>query len=65
MKLCEWMKSTFQIDLDQTKIKGLSAEQVRQTLWNAFDHKYRPEMHSMERSLLLGNLDSSWKKHLL
>jgi preprotein translocase subunit SecA len=59
------MKSTFAIEVEPTTIAGKTAEEVRQTLWNAFDHKYRPEMHSMERGLLLGNLDSSWKKHLL
>ncbi len=64
-ELCEWMKSTYQIEVDQAKLKGLTTEQVRETLWNAFDSKHRPEMRSMERSLLLGNLDSSWKKHLL
>jgi len=64
-ELCDWMKETFQIDLEQQKIVGLVADDVRQTLWNAFDRKFRPEMNSMERNLLLDNLDSSWKKHLL
>jgi len=34
-------------------------------LWNAFDARYRPEMHNMERSLYLHQLDDAWKKHLL
>ena len=33
-------------------------------LWNAFDDRYRPEMRGMERSLLLNQLDTSWKNHL-
>src|SRR5207253_5749064 len=37
---------------------------ARQLLWNAFDEVYRPEMRGMERSLLLGRLDASWKNHL-
>jgi len=65
VELCEWVKATYQIELDPAKITGMSNDEVRQTLWNAFDQKYRPEMRSMERGLLLGNLDSSWKKHLL
>jgi hypothetical protein len=34
-------------------------------LLNAYDQKYRPEMHSVERSLVLEQLDSAWKSHLL
>ncbi|MCE9534433.1 MAG: SEC-C domain-containing protein, partial [Planctomycetes bacterium] len=64
-ELCDWMKASYQIELDPTKVAGLTPDAVRQTLWNAFDQKYRPEMRSMERSVLLGHLDSSWKKHLL
>jgi preprotein translocase subunit SecA len=33
-------------------------------LWNAFDDRFRPEMHQMERSLVLNQLDTSWKNHL-
>ncbi len=64
-ELVEWMKTSYAIEIDPTTLTGLTADEVRQTLWNAFDRKYRPEMRSMERALLLGNLDSSWKKHLL
>jgi preprotein translocase subunit SecA len=64
-ELADWVKTTYQLDVDPSKLTGNSLDDVRQTLWNAFDRKYRPEMRSMERSLLLGNLDSSWKKHLL
>ena len=35
------------------------------SLWNAFDDRYRPEMHRMERSLVLDQLDRTWKNHLL
>ena len=37
----------------------------RHTLLNAYDQKYRAEMHSVERSLVLEQLDSAWKSHLL
>ena len=58
-------EEAYQIEIDPAQVTGKKAEDVRQKLWNAFDRKYRPEMRSMERSVLLGNLDSSWKKHLL
>ncbi len=64
-ELVEWMKTTYQIEIDPVGITGRSTDEIRQTLWNAYDRKYRPEMRSMERTVLLGNLDSSWKKHLL
>jgi preprotein translocase subunit SecA len=64
-ELAEWAKTTFGLEVDAGTLTGLSNEDVRQALWNAFDRKYRPEMRSMERALLLGHLDSSWKKHLL
>jgi preprotein translocase subunit SecA len=32
---------------------------------NAYDLKYRPEMHDMERRLVLDQYDSAWKAHLL
>jgi preprotein translocase subunit SecA len=64
-ELVDWMKQTFQIELDVAKLTGKSPEQVRQILWSAFDDRYRPEMHRMERNLLLDLLDTIWKNHLL
>jgi preprotein translocase subunit SecA len=56
-----------ELDLKVTaeELTGISQDQARQKLWNAFDERYRPEMHSMERGLLLAQLDTSWKSHLL
>ena len=59
------MKRTFEIEIDPPKLTGKSPEAVRQVLWNAYDDNYRPEMHRMERNLLLDLLDSTWKNHLL
>jgi preprotein translocase subunit SecA len=53
-----------QIDVPVQHLTALRHEQARQLLWNAFDERYRPEMHGMERGLLLGRLDASWKNHL-
>ena len=64
--MTDWMQQTFQIEMDPAKLDGQDAvEAVRQILWNAFDDRYRPEMHRMERNLLLDLLDSTWKNHLL
>jgi preprotein translocase subunit SecA len=64
-ELTDWMKQTFQIEIDPAKLTGKPVETVRKVLWNAFDDRYRPEMHRMERNLLLDLLDTTWKNHLL
>jgi len=46
------------------KLIGLSHDEARNLLWNAYDERYRPEMRRMERNLLLDKLDRSWKNHL-
>ena len=45
-------------------LTGISQDAARQVMWNAFDSRYRPEMRGMERSLVLSQLDVSWKNHL-
>jgi len=45
-------------------LTGVEPQKVRDILWNAYDVRYRPEMRGMERSLLLNQLDTSWKNHL-
>jgi preprotein translocase subunit SecA len=64
-ELIDWMRQTFQIDIAPEILTGQPVERVRLLLWNAYDDKYRPEMHRMERNLLLDLLDSTWKNHLL
>ena len=64
-ELVDWMKQTFQIEVNTSKLVGQNAERVRQLLWLAYDTRYRPEMQRMERNLLLDLLDGTWKNHLL
>ena len=64
-ELTDWMKATFNLEVDAAKLTGKPVETVRKVLWNAFDDRYRPEMHRMERNLLLDLLDTTWKNHLL
>ncbi|NDH07589.1 preprotein translocase subunit SecA, partial [bacterium] len=52
------------LKIRQELLVGATKEQARQVLWNAFDDRYRPEMRTMERGLLLAQLDSAWKNHL-
>ncbi|MDB5312065.1 MAG: preprotein translocase subunit SecA [Gemmataceae bacterium] len=64
-ELAEWAKADLGLTLDPAKLTGLTRETARDTVLNAYDAKYRPEMHSVERGLVLEQLDSAWKSHLL
>jgi preprotein translocase subunit SecA len=63
-ELTDWATAELGLDVTDAELTGLSKDRVRQILWNAFDARYRPEMRRMERSLLLNQLDLSWKNHL-
>jgi preprotein translocase subunit SecA len=63
-ELAEWMKEHVGVEVSETALTDVPQETARQILWNAFDDRYRPEMRGMERSLLLNQLDTSWKNHL-
>jgi preprotein translocase subunit SecA len=63
-ELSEWVRSTWGLEVPESQLIGVTEKAAQQILWNTFDDRYRPEMHSMERSLLLGRLDASWKNHL-
>ncbi|MGL4420001.1 MAG: SEC-C metal-binding domain-containing protein [Gemmataceae bacterium] len=64
-ELVDWAKNTLGLELDPTLLTGISSPSARDTLLNAFDLKYRAEMHGSERRLLLDQIDSAWKSHLL
>ncbi|HKI34619.1 MAG TPA: preprotein translocase subunit SecA [Gemmataceae bacterium] len=63
-ELAEWARSALGVDVTEADLTGVTPEQARSLLWNAFDARYRPEMRTMERSLALSQLDQSWKNHL-
>jgi preprotein translocase subunit SecA len=63
-ELVDWARSTLKLEISESELTGLSRDQARQVLWNAFDDRYRLEMRGMERSLVLSQLDVSWKNHL-
>src|SRR5439155_853148 len=63
-ELVAWAQAKFGVQVTEAELTGLTFDAARQVLWNAFDDKFRPEMRGMERSLVLGWLDRSWKNHL-
>jgi preprotein translocase subunit SecA len=64
-EISDWAKTQLSLEIDPEQLTGISHAKVRDILWNAFDARNRPEMRRMERSLLLNQLDSAWKNHLL
>ncbi|HEY1188895.1 MAG TPA: preprotein translocase subunit SecA, partial [Gemmata sp.] len=64
-ELAEWAQRELGLTLDAAKLTGRTAAEARHTVLNAYDEKYRPEMHSVERQLVLEQIDSAWKTHLL
>jgi preprotein translocase subunit SecA len=63
-ELADWARSALDVVVDPARLTGVTRSTARNILWNAYDDRYRPEMHGMERSLLLNQLDTSWKNHL-
>jgi preprotein translocase subunit SecA len=64
-ELTDWAKAELGLTVDPAKVTGKSAAVATDVLLNAYDQKYRPEMHSVERQLVLEQLDTTWKSHLL
>jgi preprotein translocase subunit SecA len=64
-ELADWARAELGLVLDPERLTGATRDAARQALLNAFDAKYRPEMHAVERGLVLEQLDSAWKSHLL
>ena len=61
----EWCRTELKLELAPEKLTGIAAAGAIDRVLNAYDEKYRAEMHQTERSLVLEQLDSSWKAHLL
>jgi preprotein translocase subunit SecA len=64
-ELAEWAQADLGLELDAAALTGKSRDVARDVVLNAYDKKYRPEMHTVERGLVLEQLDSAWKSHLL
>jgi preprotein translocase subunit SecA len=62
--LAAWVTEHHKLVVTADDLAGKKPDQIRDFLWTLFDRAYRPEMRQMERSLLLHQLDQSWKNHL-
>ena len=64
-ELADWCQAELRLDVDPAALAGATRDQARDVVLNAYDLKYRPEMHDVERRLILETLDNAWKGHLL
>ncbi|MHB8973247.1 MAG: preprotein translocase subunit SecA [Pirellulaceae bacterium] len=63
--LARWLHELLRCELSADELKKLRRGELEQTLCNAVEDRYRPEMRRMERALLLSLVDTAWKDHLL
>jgi preprotein translocase subunit SecA len=63
-ELSDWSRDRLGVELADSDGKPFSGQEVCHRLMNALDAVHRPEMHEMEKAVLLQILDSSWMEHL-
>jgi preprotein translocase subunit SecA len=62
--LASWARQALGLSITAETLSSMTAVKIQNTLLNAVDAQYRPEMREMEKSVLLDILDSSWMEHL-
>jgi len=59
-----WAQENLRVEISASELRTMSSAELRRRLLNALDDIHRPEMHEMEKAVLLQILDSSWMEHL-
>ena len=63
--VAQWMQSNLAWKGEAQELKKLNKSEVTNKFMQAIDDRYFPEIRRMERTVLLTQLDSAWKDHLL
>ena len=63
--LAQWLSEQVGRAIAPERLAEESVERLGNRVENLLEDRYRPEMRSMERSLVLQILDAAWKDHLL
>jgi hypothetical protein len=64
VELADWCARELSLQIDAEGLTDATEETALQVVLNAYDSRYRPELQSMERGLLLDMIDQHWKQHL-
>jgi preprotein translocase subunit SecA len=63
--VAEWMRKTIGWTGETQELKKLNKTELTNKFMQSIDDRYFPEIRRMERTVLLTQLDSAWKDHLL
>jgi preprotein translocase subunit SecA len=63
-ELAQWLRDELEVELNPDELVGVSVEDGRAKVMQAFSRRYRPEFAQVERDVLLELLDQAWKGHL-
>ena len=63
-EIVNWAQAEFGMELSPEGVAKADREVVERELRNAYEYKYRYEIHGGERSVTLDTLDTAWKDHL-
>ncbi len=64
-EVAQWMRTTLAWTGQADELKKLDYTELTNKFMQAIDDRYFPEIRRMERTVLLTQLDSAWKDHLL
>ena len=64
-EVAQWMQSNLAWKGETRDLQKLNKSEVANKFMQAIDDRYFPEIRRMERTVLLTQLDSAWKDHLL
>ncbi|ODA36353.1 preprotein translocase subunit SecA [Planctopirus hydrillae] len=63
-RLAQWSNDRFGSELEADDFEDKDVTKARDYLIEQFTRRYRPELHTAERMLILECLDGAWKDHL-
>ncbi|MBR5626691.1 MAG: SEC-C domain-containing protein, partial [Thermoguttaceae bacterium] len=64
-ELCQWLHDNFNTSVTPADLGDWDITLIENRLESIIENRFNPEMRNVERSLILGILDASWKEHLL
>ena len=64
VELADWCAKELGLQIDADGLTDSTEANALRIVLNGYDNLYRPELHAMERALLLDMIDQHWKQHL-